>query len=93
MGTSEHAARMRWQHQCHLAINFRTAPQRLNRVEFELVAIERADDSHGLSATSLSRHLFRRLFWRIGCWECELHFAIGIDVDRHFAATDQFAEQ
>lgn len=81
MGISEHAARMRWQHELHLAINLGAAPQRLNRVEFKLVAIERADNSHGMSATGLSRHLFRRLFRRIGCWECELHFAVCIDVD------------
>ncbi len=81
MGASEHAARMRWQHELYLAINLGTAPQRLNWIEFELVAIERADHSREMSATGLSRHLFRRLFRRIGCWECELHFAVCIDVD------------
>ena len=70
---------MRRQHQFHLAINLGTASQRLNWIEFELAAIEFAYDSH--ESSTLSCHLFRRLFRRVRSREGEFYFAVRINVD------------
>ena len=90
MGTSPHAARIWWQHELHLSIDFGAASQRLDGINFVLVAIEFANDTHALSP--LSRRLFRWFLRHIALGEAELHFAVSIDVDTDFAATHQFAE-